>query len=175
MHAAADWPLRGLALLTGRLLDCRLCLLPHLIDSPELVIPNLSTLRFPLGSNARLVKLDIKEFFMSGTPSELAATASGIFRVCFAEETDTDRVMLWGKSIPRAQIADWIRKALEFLMRYQFVEADNRRLFHVTIGTGMGLPHSGYSSYIVLSSLEPSSLPLPLPSPRPLIAVSYFC
>ena len=72
-----------------------------------------------------MVRVDIEEFYMSGECAEVAADASRLF----AERS------------PR----ELMPEVLEFLLGNQYIESDllPERLWHVQLGSGMGMRHSG--------------------------------
>ena len=71
LHSSVNTPLQGAMKFISFLLKPQLRALPHLLSSSAEVAQQLSALR--VGPEAHLLKIDIKDFFMDGSQSEIAA------------------------------------------------------------------------------------------------------
>ena len=71
LHSSVNTPLQGAMKFISFLLKPQLRALPHLLSSSAEVARKLSALR--VGPDAHLLKIDIKDFFMDGSQSEIAA------------------------------------------------------------------------------------------------------
>lgn len=106
--------------------------LPWLLCSTEEFVSDLCTLR--IGSNAKLHRADVKEFFMSGSPEDLHLGT-----------------MKWFAKHPKAAV---ITDVLVWLLREQYVclGESGADLWRVVRGSGMGLKHSSCIADLAFAS-----------------------
>ena len=117
------WAFDGLAKWVDVKLSDILSECHHIVGSTEAFVKKLRGVR--VHDQHFMVSVDIEEFYMSGECAEVAADASRLF----AERS------------PR----ELMREVLEFLLGNQYIESDllPERLWHVQLGSGMGMRHSG--------------------------------
>jgi hypothetical protein len=94
----------------------------HIVKSSTQITRDLKLLS-PSAAD-RLITIDVKHFFMSGSKDQLIAAAMKIFH-----------------RSPRSEL---IKRAIEFVLNWQFIKtaADPDSLWQIVTGTGMGLVHS---------------------------------
>ena len=99
--------------------------LPHLLRDTKEFVDDLRHLHWQDGM--RMVKIDIKEFYMSGKPCFLSHACSELF----CDET--------------VDFQQLVAKAVDWLCRNQCVQSEflPDLTYRVTRGSGMGLLHSG--------------------------------
>ena len=99
--------------------------LPHLLRDTKEFVDDLRHLHWPDGM--RMVKIDIKEFYISGKP-------------CFLSEACSE--LLCDETVNFQQL---VAKAVDWLCRNQNVQSEflPDLTYRVTRGSGMGLLHSG--------------------------------
>ena len=126
VHASSRFAFAGAAYWVAGEIQERLDRLPHLLTSGRDFVNRLRQFVFPCHATMTMIRIDLKEFFMSGRPEVLARFALEIFN---------DRPVL--KSV----CADVVL----FLLTHQLVSSTHKpgRLWRVDAGSGMGLPHSG--------------------------------
>ena len=107
--------------------------LDHLVKDSRELVQKLSKLEAT--SNCYFMKLDIKDFFMSGNPVNLTDDAS--------------------KLLPRGARKALVSRALLHILSCQFVTSKQQelqgRVWQVQQGTGMGLKHSGETADAALA------------------------
>lgn len=129
LHASIPYPLEGISRWLGGVVRDRLQAYDHLlVDSAALV---KRWRGMTMAHTYRLGKIDVKDFFYSGT----------------AQEIEGDLLRLFDRRPPPC-----FTRALRFILGQQFVcrpsdakEAGGENpkgIFNVALGTGMGLPHS---------------------------------
>ena len=98
--------------------------LPHLLRDTKEFVDDLRSLHWQ--DHMRMVKIDIKEFYMSGEPGFLSRACSEIF----CDETDDFQQL--------------VAKAVDWLCRHQFVQSEFLPDLTYTVirGSGMGPLHS---------------------------------
>merc|ERR1712151_737662 len=96
---------------------------PRVLHSVQSFVQGAAERRFP--ETAVMVRLDFRDFFMSGTGGQLAEGLGSIF--------------------PRGRRRGIVEDCVYFLCEYQYVRSPvlPGRLWHVEIGSGVGLPQSG--------------------------------
>ena len=99
--------------------------LPHLLRGTKEFVDDLRCLHWQ--EDMRMVKIDIKEFYMSGDPGVLSRACSELF----CDETDDFQQL--------------VAKAVDWLCRHQFVQSEflPDLTYKVIRGSAMGLLHSG--------------------------------
>ena len=133
IHAAANPKCRGLSFWVSGVLDDELKQLPHLLMSSEHLVSLLPGVIIEPGD--KLVRIDLKHFFMSGDVASLSNGASAIVG-------NRAKHML-------------VKAVLDFLIFEQFIQSKYlpNRLWRVVKGSGMGLVHSSAVSDACLYTL----------------------
>eukprot|EP00435_Cladocopium_sp_Y103_P039928 s1061_g10.t1 len=120
LHVGGPQPFGGLSTWLNVQLDRVLRRLPHVLSSTHDLASRLRGVEFDFP--IAMARIDVKDFFMSGTCNEFVACAE------------------FFPASERKNIVD----AIEFLLEHQFLVADAlpHTLWQVKAGTGMGLIHS---------------------------------
>lgn len=125
IHAAGKYMFAGLSCWAGAVISKTLAeQAPWIIESREQFVATIRGLSTEPGDS--MWRLDVAEFFMSGNAETLSATTCNAFQKPGQREA--------------------IKYAIEFLLDHQWVKSKflgESRRWHVTKGSGMGLPHSG--------------------------------
>jgi len=128
LHCAPSYAYEGVGRWLSRELRRKLDPFKHLVKNAADAKRQMSSAT--LVGTEELVKLDIKDFYLSGTCEQITNTIAPAFN---------DDHRLW----------QLVKRALEFLLQHQFVrgrfyvaDADHGS-FRCVRGSGMGLPHSG--------------------------------
>ena len=122
LHCGSNHPFAPMMRFLGRYLRAEVNKHGHIIRNTRHLIESLSKIR--IGSMCTLVKLDIKDFFMSGRHDDLVRAVEK----CFTDD--------FGRTLAAVT---------RFLLANQYIdnEAEGSELFKVDIGSGMGCIHSG--------------------------------
>ena len=130
IHSSAGYAFAGLSKWVGLQLREQLGRPTHLLRDARHLVTILK--QETVANNSYFIKIDVKDFYMSGTAQELTEDA----RQCM-------------HSGPRKKL---LESALLFLLQEQYVESPllEERTFKVVLGSGMGLPHSGELADLVL-------------------------
>ena len=122
LHKSKMFSFEGLSAWTEYEFKSQLKSCKHILRNSTEFVRKVAGARIPEG--ALLMRVDIEDFFMSGTVDELVSTTIPL--------------------IPRCR-RNTVRKALTFLLNHQHVVSDliTERTYKVVKGTGMGLRHSG--------------------------------
>lgn len=153
LHCSKNYSFSGLGrwvhwCINTKLLD----IAPHLLRTTEEVVDRLRNIRPE--PDLMLYRFDIKSFYMSGLPHDIAEAASSIFDVG-----------------PRRSV---VRGASLFLLSSQFIAPASQPsdLYSVEVGTGMGLPQSGALADAALFAVAERGL---IDSPSRLAAAGVRC
>jgi hypothetical protein len=130
IHASAGWRFQGLSMwvagelrkiLTGRSSS-------HILKDSQDFVERLRTVK--LRPNQLMVKVDVKDFFMSGTPSELTKPILESLPTTTGEQRTYNTLL---------------SNVLDFLLENQYICSpfSKDKVYQVIKGTGMGLFHSG--------------------------------
>ena len=122
IHANAGWALAGVAKWVSHRLRRQLDVLVHLVKSSKFFVERISCVK-PIG-RVLFVKLDLKDYFLSGTPDELIHDIVGPLAGCEKK---------------------LVEDCLHLLLSHQYISAEgfDGRLWRSVKGSGMGLLHSG--------------------------------
>ena len=123
IHAASKFLFAGISFwVVGELRDA-MAGLPHMLSDSFAAHKALHGM--PCSPTDRLIQIDLKDFFLSGSMKELVADIATL--------------------LPRSKRTELVLDAIRFLLINQFVRsrAHPGRLWQCEIGSGMGLPHSG--------------------------------
>lgn len=140
IHAGSRHTAAGVSMWLSDQLQSVLNELPHFVIDSNAFCQRVQRLR-GLGPEFRMVRVDLKDFFLSGTPEQLATHCGEAFEV--------------GSERRRA-----IEDAIVWLCREQFVTCklwENRR-WRVCRGSGMGLRHSGAFADMALYRIAEADL-----------------
>ncbi len=142
VHAAPANKLVALSEWLNITLNTELSKQEHLLMSTEQFTDKVTKNIIPQ-ENDVMVRIDLKDFFMSGNPISLSNACAKVIRNNPAKQK-------------------MVRKVAKFLMEHQWVESDlvPGRLFKVRRGSGMGLRHS--SSVCDAALLALSEIPFAL-------------
>ena len=123
LHAGTRWLFSGLGVWADRVLSKYLRQLDHILWSTEDFVGKVK--RTVPHAGERMVRIDLANFFISGSPASLAFWASRI--------VDDD----W-------RLQQCLHSVLRWLLENQFIESENfpGKRWHVLKGSGMGLVHS---------------------------------
>ena len=122
IHGGAFYPFAGLGAWLAHNLQKSLRMLPHILRNTSDLVTQLA--KFQSSSSFVFVKVDIKDYFMSGTREEL--------RQC-------------GSELLHDEIRDVGKEVIDFLLSHQYVRSEHfpQSVWQVIVGTGMGLNFSG--------------------------------
>lgn len=122
LHKSKKYSFEGLSAWTEHELKSQLKPYKHILRNSAEFVRKIEGAKIPEG--ALLMRVDIEDFFMSGTVHDLVSTTVPM--------------------IPHSR-RDTFRRALTFLLSHQYVVSDliPERTYKVVKGTGMGLRHSG--------------------------------
>ena len=122
IHSSVGTPFHGGMRLITHLLKPSLSKLSHLVKDSSVVVDKLKSLVIP--ASAHFIRIDVKDFFMSGRHSEFVESCSR-----YVEEA-------WVTAF---------REVLKFILASQFVASEfcPGCVYKVTSGAGMGLACSG--------------------------------
>jgi hypothetical protein len=136
LHSSVGHCFNALGEVVNRLLSPALKSYPHICWSSEDVLRLVRAAK--VGRRSVFMKFDVKEFFLSGDHSELARRSA---------------------SLVDKPVSVWLESCLEWLLGFQFVDFDAAGGTHlqVTLGSGMGMRHSGSvsdASFLELVELQ---------------------
>ena len=125
VHSSSTSALAGLSAWLTRELQTRLDQFDHILRDSREVVRRIRELPSLEGDDVYMVRIDIKEFYMSGTAETLSELSSKIVE----------------KGPRRALLKD----AIQWLLQNQYIVCDRvpDLLFRVVVGSGMGQTHSG--------------------------------
>lgn len=131
IHSSSGWKLQGLSLWLAQELKALLLRTgaTHILKDSADFVEKLS--RVPLHTSQEVAKVDVKDFFMSGSPDELLTP--------ILESLPTS-------STQELRYRNLLKEVAEFLLENQYISSrvlGDDRVYLVTRGTGMGLIHSG--------------------------------
>lgn len=123
IHATSNWAFKGLAMWVTSRLRIRNLEIPHVVKSGQNFVQSISKL-VAMGNSTLFVKLDLKDFFLSGTPDQLV-------RDCIKGFAGAESKLM--------------EESLDLLLWHQYITAGEfpDRKWRSRIGSGMGLVHSG--------------------------------
>ena len=122
LHTCPTYAFKGLSKWVARQIQSILCQHPHILRNSADFVQKISLI--PAESHHYFVKLDLKDFYMSGSCMDLTNDVVGIF--------------------PRGPRKSIIEACVIFLLDSQFIQSKAiPGLFKVETGTGMGLIASG--------------------------------
>ena len=131
-----------------------ICHLPHLLRDTDHLLQKVRCLRFP--SDHRLLKIDIKDYCMSGNYNELPKSCASTVAI---------------------QHQSAFRELLNTVLRNQFVETMNssgvKEVFRVLVGSGIGLLCSGEVSDVCFYVSAEKNFVL-LPAIRAKYEISFY-
>ena len=133
IHGGGRWPLAGVGAWLTRHLRKITRSLPHILTSSADLVKKLHCLQLP--PCCKLVKIDIKDFFLTGTPAELARAVSSLF----------DNV----------RERELVRDAILLLTEHQYIKSKfyPGEFWKLTYGAGMGLNFSAELCDVALYAL----------------------
>jgi hypothetical protein len=151
LHTGPHQAFAGLSLWLARHLKTQLRDKRHLINSSDAVIQQVNGKTF--SKNCRLYKIDLKDFFNSGS---------------------FDDIISFGTKGFTSSLRQVAQKVVKFLLVHQYVQSRylDDALFRVRVGTGMGLIHSGELADAVFYHMAESPL---LAQPRSLQFFGVEC
>eukprot|EP00438_Fugacium_kawagutii_P000047 Skav211389 [mRNA] locus=scaffold8085:1910:3208:+ [translate_table: standard] len=122
IHGGMCYPFSGLGAWLAHNLQQSLRKIPHILRNSGDLVTQLE--QFRSGNAFTFVKVDIKDYFMSGTREELQQFASELLG---------------------AGIRNVGKQVIDFLLTHQYVQSDfcPQQMWQVVVGTGMGLNFSG--------------------------------
>ena len=155
LHLSHHSPFKPPLKYLSRCINSNLKSYTHIVADSSDLLRKLHSQRLVLSPNARFVCIDIKDFFMSGTHSELAQHAP--------------------KHVPQ-RLEVHAKRLISLVLRHQVVqpakyEDDDDETFYVARGSGMGMTGSG--EILDCAVLEMAELPL-LPSAQVHGVVAYY-
>ena len=131
IHGCPNYSFEGLARWVSSKIDEYLSQFKHLVKNPEAAKDYLCGLNLVgPASDSRFVKLDIHEFYMSGTLQQIKSTVAAALRY-------HDQVNM---------IVEVVEHLLfnQFVCGRHFVTGDDGSAYRITLGSGMGLLVSGF-------------------------------
>lgn len=136
LHASPSYGFAGLSIWVMRVLEEKLKTFSQILRSAEELAPAIKSVSLEGHEQVRLIRIDVKHFFMSGAPNALAQAAAELF------------------DEPLRRL---IRNTLDFLGSSQYLTSEffPSKIWKVRTGSGMGLRHSGaLADAAFLSMLE---------------------
>ena len=122
LHRSRDFAFEGLTAWIDYVLKPILLSMPHMLANSEAFVKAVGGVK--LSGNSVLVRIDVEEFFMSGSVEQLLNSTSNL--------------------VPH-NVKGVYMTALRFLLSHQYVVSDllPDEVHRVILGTGMGMRHSG--------------------------------
>jgi hypothetical protein len=129
LHASHSWKYGALSKFVSNIMQAKLNTFKHVMRDSEAVVQALKEV--PCSPEDKFCKLDVKHFFMSGTPTELSQLSSDVFE---------------GEPIHGI-----LKESSWFLLDNQHVvDKSTGKVYKVQKGSGMGLSHSGAIAELAL-------------------------
>lgn len=124
IHSTSGGPLASLSTFVHRILTNKLNKIDCLIMNTNELLQILGAIN-EMGDETRMVKMDVKNFYMSGGHKELKENSIEI--------------------LEKGNLKEWCGDTIELLLSHQYValELEELEVKQVQVGSGMGAVHSG--------------------------------